>query len=213
MGKTRIMLADDHAVLRAGLRTLLAGEPDMEVVGEASDMGQASIEVARLSPDVLVLDLSMPGGSPIQLIKRLHQTSPNTRSLVFTMHNDPVYLRSVLAAGGLGYVVKTAPEPELLAAIRAVAAGRTFVDLDQPESSGTAVKEHPVAARAGLSSREQQVLLRLAQGHTNQEIANRLFLSVKTIETYRARIADKLGLRTRADIVRYAVELGILTGS
>ena len=117
----------------------------------------------------------------------------------------------MLAAGGLGYLVKTAPEQELLAAIRAVAAGRTFVNLDLHEKSASLAREQIGLPKAGLSSREQQVLLHLARGHTNQEIANRLFLSVKTIRTYRARIADKLGLRTRADIIRYAVELGILT--
>jgi DNA-binding NarL/FixJ family response regulator len=150
----------------------------------------------------------MPGGSSIKVIERMRVECPKTRIVVLTMHDDPAYLRTVLAAGGHGYVVKTAADEDLLRAIRAVARGRTFVDLDMTEHA--AASPSPDQSPNPLSQRERVVLEQLAQGHTNQEIADRLYLSVKTVETYRARIAEKLGLRTRADIIRYATETGIL---
>jgi DNA-binding NarL/FixJ family response regulator len=219
MTKIRILIADDHAVLRAGLRMLINAQPDMEVVEEAADGTQALRKTRECSPDVLTLDLTMPGGSSIPLITQLRQECPQTRVLVLTMHDDPAYLRAVLSAGGFGYVVKTAADAELLTAIRAVSQGRTFVDLNLPASTFQNVlgkqaggdSARPGEAAGPLSQREREVLELLVQGHTNQEIADRLFLSVKTIETYRARITDKLGLRTRADLVRYAMEMGLLT--
>jgi DNA-binding NarL/FixJ family response regulator len=208
MPKTRVFIADDHAVLRAGLRMLLNSQPDMTVVGEASTARQALDLAKETQPDVMTLDLSMPGGSSIKIIERMRQDCPSTRIVVLTMHDDPAYLRTVLAAGGSGYVVKTAADSELLTAIRAVARGRTFVDLDLADAhTPTAGKE---ASLNQLSQREREVLHQLAHGHTNQEIADGLHLSVKTVETYRARIAVKLGLRRRADIIRYAMETGIL---
>jgi DNA-binding NarL/FixJ family response regulator len=218
MRKTRVLIADDHAVLRAGLRMLINAQPDLEVVGEAADCPEALRKARELSPDVLTLDLSMPGGGSVKVIERLREECPPTRVLVLTMHDDPAYLRAVLAVGGSGYVVKTAADTELLTAIRAVARGRTFIDLDLAankgqEMFGNAQGSHPARATApapALSPREREVLQLLAQGHTNQFIADRLFLSIKTIETYRARIADKLGLRSRADIIRYAIEIGLI---
>jgi DNA-binding NarL/FixJ family response regulator len=212
MAKVRVLIADDHAVLRAGLRMLINAQPDLEVVGEADHLKELSAKTAELKPDVLTLDLTMPGGSSVKAIERLREECPHTKVLVLTMHDDPAYLRAVLAAGGSGYVVKTAADTELLTAIRAVARGRTFVDLNLPETK-TMLSPHGVPGTAGpgaLSPREREVLALLAQGHTNQAIADRLFLSVKTIETYRARIADKLGLRSRADLIRYALETGLL---
>lgn len=215
MAKIRVLLADDHAVLRAGLGLLINAQPDMEVVGEAGDSRDALRQTQKLDPNVLVLDLNMPGGGSIKVIERLRQDQAQTRVLVLTMHDDAAYLRAVLAAGGAGYVVKTAADVDLLTAIRAVARGRTFVDLDLSEGVKAVLGQ--VAGGKGsagtptaLSEREQEVLELFAQGHSNRDIAERLFLSVKTIETYRARIADKLGLKTRADIVRYAVEIGLL---
>ncbi len=206
MAKTRVLIADDHAVLRAGLRMLLNAQADMQVVGEASSAREALELALETRPDVMTLDLSMPGGSSVKIIEKLRTECPQTRVVVLTMHDDPAYLRTVLAAGGSGYVVKTAADSELLTAIRAVARGRTFVDLDMAKHSAV-----PTTGDASaLSQREREVLNQLAQGHTNQEIADRLYLSVKTVETYRSRIATKLGLRSRADIIRYAMETGIL---
>jgi DNA-binding NarL/FixJ family response regulator len=208
MARIRVLLADDHALLRAGLRLLINAQPEMEVVGEAADCPETLRQVQLLGPDVLTLDLSMPGGSSIKLIEQLRREHPQTQVLVLTMHDDPAYLRAALAAGSAGYVVKTAADTELLRAIRGVSAGRVVVDVNLPRTTLPAAG--PEAGLAALSGREREVLTLLVQGHTNQEIARRLFLSVKTIETYRARIAEKLGLRTRAELVRYALEVGLL---
>jgi DNA-binding NarL/FixJ family response regulator len=208
VAKIRVVLADDHTVLRAGLRMLLNAQPDMEVVGEAADAREALAHALAAAPDVLTLDLTMPGGGSLKLVEQLRERLPQTHVLVLTMHDDPAYCRAALGAGAAGYVVKTAADAQLLTAIRAVARGRLFVDPGLPGAGGG-----PAAAPAEahpLSAREREVLTLLAQGHTNQVIADRLFLSVKTVETYRARIAEKLGLRTRADLIRYAVETGLL---
>jgi DNA-binding NarL/FixJ family response regulator len=210
----RVLLADDHAVLRAGLRLLINAQPDMAVVGEAASTHEALDKSRALDPDVLTLDLTMPGGNSIKLIERLRQECPRIRVLVLTMHDDPAYLRAVLAAGGAGYVVKTAADVDLLTAVRAVAGGRMFVDVSLTEGTEHVDPRGEIAAGpsglTSLSGREREVLALLAKGHTNQEIARKLFLSVKTVETYRARITGKLGLRTRADVVRYALEVGLL---
>jgi two-component system response regulator NreC len=217
MRKIRVLVADDHAVLRAGLRMLINAQPDMEVVGEAADSHEAAEQVQQRHPDVLTLDLTMPGGSSIKLIERLRQELPRTRVLVLTMHDDPAYLRAVLAAGGAGYVIKSVADTALMGAIRAVCQGRIVVDVNLPPTTIPAPPASPAdigapcpSGFASLSSREREVLRLVAQGHTNQEIAHRLFLSVKTIETYRGRIAHKLGLRSRAELVRYALEIGLL---
>lgn len=209
MAKIRVFLADDHAVLRAGLRMLLSAQPDLEVVGEAGDSRNAFTQILQLKPDVLTLDLTMPGGGSIKLIERLTKECPQTRVVVLTMHDDPAYLRTVLAAGCSGFVLKSAADSELIAAIRAASQGRIFVHSQISESAEPSLIPRKPGA-ANLSQRELETLVFLAQGHTNQEIADRLFLSVKTIETYRARITEKLGLRTRAELVRYAHEVGLL---
>ena len=218
MAKIRVLIADDHAVLRAGLRMLINAQPDLEVVGEAANAREALTQAKALTPDVLTLDLSMPGGGSVKTIERLRQECPRTRVLVLTMHDDAAYLRAVLAAGGSGYVVKSAADAELLTALRAVARGRTFVDLDldplqAPLTLGQDATRPNSPGGQALSRRENEVLELLAQGLTNKEIAERIFLSVKTIETYRARLMEKLGLRTRADLVRYALEMGLLTSN
>src|SRR4051794_37682851 len=221
MAKIRVLVVDDHSVVRAGLRTMIDGQVDMEVGGEAASSREALSRADALAPDVMTLDLTMPGGSSIKMIERLGREYPRCRVLVLTMHDDPSYLRAALAAGGSGYVVKTAPEAELLTAIRAVARGRTFVGLDLAGAEGGPAPGRPAGGAltpgggpaSPLSQREREVLELLAQGHTNQAIGDRLYLSVKTIETYRARIAEKLGLRTRADIIRYAIEIGLLSRS
>ena len=218
MGKIRVLIADDHAIVRGGLRLLINSQPDMEVVGEAADGHEALHQARQANPDVLTLDLTMPGGGGLKTLERLRQECPQTRVLVLTMHEEPSYLRAVLAAGGSGYVAKSAVDGELLAAIRSVAQGRTFVTINLSDSEThqvlgdqpTHTESPPRAPVKLLSSREQEVLKLLAQGNTNQEVGTRLCLSVKTIETHRARILDKLGLRSRADLTRYALEMGLV---
>jgi DNA-binding NarL/FixJ family response regulator len=210
MKKIRLLLADDHAILRAGLRVLLDAQPDMTVVAEAAD-GHEAIDRARVNrPDVAVVDLTMPGMSGVQTLERLRLEVPATRLLVLTMHDDPAYAGLTLAAGATGHVVKDAESTELLAAIRAVHQGRTFVHTGSDVSDG-APTESATPGVPLLSRRERQVLELLARGHTNREVAERLHLSVKTIETYRSRLNDKLGLQSRADLVRLAMDLGLLT--
>src|SRR6266851_6948963 len=218
MAKIRVLIVDDHAIVRAGLRMLINPQPDIEVVGEAADGHEALCQARATNPDVLTLDLTMPGGGGLKILERLRQACPQTRVLVLTMHEDPSYLRASLAAGGSGYVAKSAVDGELLAAIRSVAQGRTFVTMNLSESETHQVlgdqstrTESPSQAPVKLlSAREQEVLKLLAQGYTNKEAGTQLCLSVKTIETYRARLADKLGLRSRADLTRYALETGLL---
>jgi two-component system, NarL family, response regulator NreC len=205
MKTIRLLLADDHAILRAGLRVLLDAQTDMRVVAEAAD-GEEAVRQARATrPDVAIVDLTMPGLSGEETLRRLHRELPATRLLVLTMHEDPAYARLAQAAGAAGHVIKDSESSELLAAIRAVHRGRTFVQV-----SGDASLETVGTERASLSTRERQVLALLARGHTNREIASRLSLSIKTAETHRARLGSKLGLHTRADLVRLALELGLL---
>jgi two-component system response regulator NreC len=215
--KIRVMIADDHAILRAGLRMLVNSQADMEVVSEAPD-GQKAVQAAReRKPDVALLDLTMPGVGGMTALQEIVRNCRETRVLILTMHDDSAYLRAVLAAGASGYVLKRSVDAELLAAIRAVHRGGTFVD---PSLANVLVQD--VLAKRGtkarstrpaniLSDREQQVLKLVAQGYSSPQIAEQIFVSVKTVETYRSRIADKLGLRTRSDLVRYAVQMGLLT--
>lgn len=209
MRRVRVLVADDHAVLRAGLKMLLGAQPDMEVVAEAASGEEAVTRARETRPDVVLLDLVMPHGG-VEPIRRLKDVA---RVLVLTMHDDPGYAREALAAGASGYIVKKAADVELLSAIRAVSSGRAVVDVDLTEASpiDTGLPEPPRSPDGVLSRRESQVLTLLAHGHTNREVAERLGISVKTAETYRARISDKLGLLSRADFVRYGVETGLLT--
>jgi two-component system, NarL family, response regulator NreC len=219
MAKIRILIVDDHAILRTGVRMLINAQPDMEVVSEAMDGHEALSKARQMKPDITLMDITMPKTSGLQALEQLRQVCPQTRILVLTMHDDPAYARSVLAAGGLGYVVKRAADSDLLAAIRAVHRGRTFVD---PALAGSLVQDLLAKqASAGptgrgvrrslLSPREREVLRLLAQGYTNQQAAKWIMVSVKTVETYRARIAQKLGLNSRAELTRYALESGLLT--
>jgi DNA-binding NarL/FixJ family response regulator len=189
---------------------LLNAQPGMKVVGEAADGRETLKQVHALKPDVLTLDLTMPGGG-VRMIEQIRRECPQTQVLVLTMHDDPAYLRAAVAAGSAGYVVKTVADVELIDAIRDVARGRIVVNVGVPKSPGKP-DAAPKCPRGfvSLSAREREVFTLFAQGHTNQEIAGELCLSVKTIETYRARIAEKLGLRTRAELVRYALEAGLL---
>ncbi|MEQ8667765.1 MAG: response regulator transcription factor [Pirellulales bacterium] len=217
MSCIRVAIVDDHTLFRAGIRVLLKGLPDIEVIGEATN-GQEALKLAsELHPDVLLLDLGLPDTSGITVLKEVVQSAPKSKVIVLTMHNDAAMVRASLAAGAAGYIVKTAADTELIAAIRSVAVGRMFVDVPlSKDELGTLAKHSPRSRDAAhgplgqLSKRERQVFDKLALGHTNQEIANELDVSVKTIETYRSRIGEKLGIRSRADLVRFALELGLL---
>ena len=216
MPPIRVLIADDHAVLRTGLRLLLEAQDDIEVVGEAGDGSEVARIARGLQPDVALMDLSMPGPPSGEVIRQVRTACPKTRVLILTMHDDPAYLASAMASGASGYVVKKAADLDLLQAIRAVHAGRTFVDMTNTAGRPA----HPSHERAGaarplpkdLSRRECDVLRLLAQGHSNQQIGDQLDVSVKTVETYRTRLSKKLGLRGRAELYRFAAESGILDG-
>jgi DNA-binding NarL/FixJ family response regulator len=216
MARIRILIADDHAVLRTGLRMLIGSQRDLEVVGEASDGDEAVRKAAALRPDVALVDISMPGSSGIKAIERIREAAPATRVLVLTMHDMPAYLRAALAAGASGYVDKRAADSALLAAIRDVSRGRTALD---PTLAASVVQSGlrrrgttGASLSTPLSHREREVLELVAQGYTNQQIADHLGLSVKTVETYRARLVEKLGLQSRAELVRYALDSGLFGG-
>lgn len=207
--RTRVLLADDHAILRAGLAMLVRVQPDLEVVGEAADGVEALEKIRKVHPDIVILDLTMPRMNGFDTLREIVRDVPHVKVLVLTMHDDPAYGRSLLAAGALGYVTKKAADRELLTAIRAVREGRQFVDLTQAEAMLPRAARLP-APRELLSQREEQVLSLVARGFTHQETADHLALSIKTVETYLSRLTTKLGVRRRADLVRYAMETGIL---
>jgi two-component system response regulator NreC len=200
-----IVLADDHAVVRDGLRMLLVAEEDMDVVAEAGDVEAAKRFVLGHKPTVLVLDLNMPGGSSLEAIPRVAEISPNTAVVVLTMQEDPAFAREALQAGARGYVLKHAAGTELVQAIRAAAGGGTWLNPDLGARMA-ATPDSPGGALAELSDRELEVLRLIALGHTNNEVAEQLFLSVRTVETHRAHIQQKLGRSSRAELVRYALD-------
>jgi len=216
MERTRVLIADDHAVVRAGLRLLIDSEDDMEVVDEAGDGWQTVEKAVAIRPDVVLLDITMPGLSGLEAAREIRRKAPEVRLLVLTMHSDEAYLRQFLQIGASGFLVKKAADTELVAAIRAVQRGETFVDpsltqvlvdryLERPETTGAP------GSGEELTARETEVLRLVAQGYTSQQIADRLSISVNTVETHRAHIMGKLGLRGRAELVRYALARGLLT--
>ena len=203
----RIVIADDHPVVRRGLRQLLEAEVGLEIVAEAGDVDSARRYVHGHRPDVLVLDLNMPGGSSLDAIPIIRQESPDTQIVVLTMQNEPAYARQALSSGVLGYVLKDAADAELVQAIRAAAAGDSYLN---PRLGAKLAAESPPGPPDGLSEREVEVLRMIALGHTNTQIAEQLYLSVRTVETHRAHIQQKLGLADRSELVRYALDRGLV---
>lgn len=204
-----IVLADDHELVRAGLRLLLEAEDDFSVLSEAGDVAATERRVAAHRPDVLVLDVHMPDGSSIPAIPRIRQSSPETQVVMLTMRDDPALAREALTAGASGYVLKEAARSELIQAVRFAAAGRTYLtpELGARLAAGSST---PGPAPDDLSARELEVLRLLAVGHTNSEIAAQLFLSVRTVESHRAHIQQKTRRSSRADLVAYARDHGLL---
>jgi two-component system, NarL family, response regulator NreC len=207
-GKTiRVVIADDHSVVRRGLRQVLDADGGFDVVAEASDLDSARRYVRGHHPDVLVLDLNMPGGSSLDGIPEIRAECPETQIVVLTMQDEPAYARHALGAGALGYVLKEAAEAELVEAIQRAAAGDTYLN---PRLGARVAAEPPPGQPDGLSEREVEVLRLIALGHTNAEIAEQLYLSVRTVETHRAHIQQKLRLGTRSELVRYALDHGLV---
>jgi two-component system response regulator NreC len=213
---TRIVLGDDHPVVRKGLRAILEGEPDLEVVAEASDGLQTVRLVERLKPDVLLVDLMMPGMNGLEVARQVTTRSPGTRIVLLSMHAAEGYVMEALRSGAAGYVLKDASADELVQAIRAVVSGRRYLS---PVLSERAVDTYvQKATEAGpathemLTGREREVLQLVAEGHTSSEIGARLGLSPRTVETHRASLMRKLGLRTQTDLIRYALRHAILPG-
>jgi two-component system, NarL family, response regulator NreC len=204
----RIVLADDHAVVRSGLRMLLDNESDFEVVAEASDVESARRYVRGHHPRVLVLDLNMPGASSLEAIPVIREESPGTQIVVLTMQQEPAFAREALGAGALGYVLKEAADDELVEAVRRAAVGESYLN---PRLGARIASESPPGPPDDLSEREVDVLRLIALGHTNAEIAEQLYLSVRTVETHRSHIQQKLRLSTRAELVGYALERELIS--
>lgn len=208
---TKILIVDDHAVVRSGLRMLLDDQDDLEVVGEAGDLRSAVFETRALKPDVILMDIVMPGADGIEATTAVLKEAPTAKVLVLSMQDDARYVQEAFAAGASGYVLKEAAHAELVGAVREVARGGRYV---HPELGARLIAaqadERAKAVADPLSDREREVLRMLALGHTNQEIAKRLYLSVRTVETHRAHVMQKLRLENRAELVRYALEQGLL---
>ena len=214
MNTLRILLADDHVVMREGLRSLINSQPDMDVVGEADNGRAALLKVRELQPDMIVLDVSMPELNGIQVTERVKRICQRIKVLVLTAHDDSGYLRQLLEAGASGYLLKKAAAEELINAIRVVAAGGVYLD---PTLAGKVVSGYVGKSRLRgetqgneLSEREAEVLRLVAWGYTNKEIAAYLSISVKTVESHKANLMEKLGLKSRVEIVRYALRQGWL---
>ena len=219
MKKIRLLVADDHPVVRAGLRLLLSAQPDMEVVGEATDGAAAVARALELRPDVVVMDITMEGMSGLAATREIKKHLPQAKVLVLTIHNSVEYLRQALVAGASGYVLKQAADTELAVAVRAVQRGEVFLypsftrvllgDLVEEKEERPSQQD----SYELLSEREKEVLRMVALGYTNRQIADQLFLSIKTVDTYRARLMVKLNLKSRSALVRYALRKGLLDDS
>lgn len=202
-GAVRVLLADDHSVVRRGLRQVLESEQEFVVVAEAQDVPSTLSSVRAHQPDVLVLDLNMPGGSSLDAIAQLRSDSPATRIVILTMQSEPAYARRALSAGVLGYVLKESADDELVEAVRAAVKGQQYLN---PRLGARVAAEPPPGPPDGLSERELEILRLIALGKTNAQVADELYLSVRTVETHRAHIQQKLGLSNRSELVRYALD-------
>ena len=211
---TTIVLADDHHVVRQGLRVLLEGQPDFQLVGEAGDGLEAIQAVERLKPDVLVIDLMMPSLNGLEATRQVSQRSPHTRVVILSMHADEAYVLAALRNGAAGYVLKDSSAADLVQAVREVAAGRRYLSSPLSERAIEAYVQKAADAAVDpyemLTNREREVLHLAAEGYTNAEIADQLSISPRTAETHRANLMHKLGLRTHTDLIRYALRRGIL---
>jgi DNA-binding NarL/FixJ family response regulator len=207
----RVLVVDDHAVVRSGIRLLLQQERDIETVGEAGNGREAILQARELKPDVILMDVVMPDATGIEALPQLLHENPDVKVLLLSMQDDAHYVREAFAAGARGYVLKEAADAEVVSAVREVAHGGRYVN---PELGARLAAADAASARRSeedpLSEREREVLRLLALGHANHEIAKQLFISVRTVETHRAHILQKLRLSTRADLVRYAIEQGLL---
>jgi two-component system, NarL family, response regulator NreC len=215
----RVFIADDHGVLRGGLRVFINSQFDMEVVGEAANGPDAERGILQTEPDVVLMDISMPGGGGLAAIAAVKRVRPKMRFLVLTGHDQAGYVRAAADAGAIGYLVKSNVDTELLAALRRVADGRTFIDasiegdLAKVPMGGRRAPPGGARETTRLNEREREVMGRVAEGYTNSQIAAELRLGVKSVEKYRARIMEKLGLTSRSELVRFALECGILTAA
>ena len=206
-GPITVVLVDDHAVVRGALRSLLEGQEDLEVVGEAEDLASARVAVADAAPSVLVLDVNLPDGLAVDRVAELRESAPDTQIVLLTMERDLSLARRALDDGALGYLFKDAAHLELIEAVRAAAAGRRYV----PAAVAAGMAKAPEdGERPTLSPRETEVLRLMALGHTNREIGEQLELSIRTVETHRAHVQQKLGLTTRPELTRYALDHGLL---
>jgi len=209
----RILIADDHAIVRAGIRALLQLYPDFEVVGEAADSHEAILQTRRLQPDIVLMDIGMPGMDGLAATREIVRVAPRIRVLILSQHENREYVMPALRAGASGYVLKPAPDETLIRAIRAVYAGETYMDprltdllVEEVRRSG----EGPTDPLETLSEREREILVLLAQGKSYQEIAQTLFISVKTVDFHRANLMRKLGLKNRAELVQFAMRRGLI---
>ena len=208
--RIRILLADDHAVVRNGFRMILAAQEDMEVVGEASNGREAVDAAARLQPEVVVMDVTMPELNGIEATRRIAEVAPRSRVLALSMHKDAVYVREILRAGAKGYLLKDSGEGDLLIAVRAIARGEAFLSPAVSEGVLTDYRKHVTDPLDLLTTREREVLQWIAEGKTNKEVATALSLSVYTVEAHRGRIMEKLNLHSTGELVRFAVRHGVI---
>jgi len=210
MKRIRILLADDHAVVRQGFKMILAEQPDMEIAGEAAN-GREAVELAeKIKPDVVVMDVAMPELNGIEATRRLAASAPHIRVLALSMHKDSVYVREILRAGARGYLLKDSPAQDLLAAVRAVAGGEGYLSPAVSSAVLDDYRKHVTNPIDLLTSREREVLQMLAEGKTNKEIATTLNLSVYTVDAHRGRIMEKLNVHSINELVRFAVRNGLI---
>lgn len=215
--KIRVLLADDHTILRAGLRMMLNAQPDIEVIGEARDGREAVAEALRLQPDMILMDITMPECNGIEATRQIKRLMPDVRVLVLTMHENEEYLFQTLRAGAAGYILKEAADTELISAIRVISSGRFYLS---PSAQSLMIGDYLQRVRtgeerdsySGLTEREREILKLVAEGYTNNQIGERLFISPKTVDTHRTHIMDKLNLHSRAELVKYAMRRGLLEG-